>query len=220
LKPEIVITADGSSTLYSQAIDEHYHSTFGAIQESMHVFINAGLLTCKKNIINIFEVGFGTGLNCLLTYIHTRNTSQKVNYYSIEKYPLATDLALSLNYPEILGEDQQIFLQMHQSEWDKDVKLSLNFTLHKISGDLITFDCNHLPFPDLIYFDAFSPEKQPQLWDLSVFEKIHSRSHPGSILVTYCAKGSVRRSLNQAGFSTERIPGPPGKREMLRASVL
>lgn len=220
MKPEIIKTADGSDTLYVKDIDEHYHSTFGAVQESMHIFINAGLLTCPSTSLTIFEAGFGTGLNAWLTFLQSFKNGLQIRYYSIEKYPLSGEIYKSLNYPLYLNEGKDAFLKIHEASWNTEVKLSDNFSLHKTEGDLTTFDFGLLPDIDLIYFDAFSPDKQPGLWEESIFRSLYGRTSPGGKLVTYCAKGSVRRALIASGFTTERIPGPPGKREMLRATKL
>jgi tRNA U34 5-methylaminomethyl-2-thiouridine-forming methyltransferase MnmC len=220
LKQEIIKTADGSDTLYVKDIDEHYHSTFGAIQESMHVFINAGLLTCDKTSLTVFEAGFGTGLNVWLTFLHSLKNGLKIRYSSIEKYPLSSELYESLNYPLCLDEKKDTFLRIHKASWNDEIKLSDNFSLHKFQSDLTNFDFSPIQDIDLIYFDAFSPEKQPELWDEAIFRSLYDHTSARGKLVTYCAKGSVRRSLIKAGFITERIPGPPGKREMLRATKL
>jgi tRNA U34 5-methylaminomethyl-2-thiouridine-forming methyltransferase MnmC len=215
--PEIVKTEDGSDTLFATEVGEYYHSTFGAIQESMHVFINAGFRECDQPFINIFEVGFGTGLNAYLTLLEIINSGKKVRYIAVEKNPLPLDLWSVLNYSKILeGGNQNLFRLLHEANWNIEVKIVENFSILKISTDLIALDYSAFPLFDLIYFDAFSPEKQPELWNLSVFQQLANHCAPNSKLVTYCAKGSVRRSIAEAGFSPERIPGPPGKREMLR----
>lgn len=218
LSPELIRTSDGSDSLYIVSLDEHYHSTFGAVQESIHVFINAGLLTFTSSPITIFEVGFGTGLNAWLTLLQSVRSGQKINYICIEKFPLSRELFETLNYPAFLGENPDIFLQMHQSPWNEKVQLTEQFNLYKISGDLINLNYSLLPQFDLVYFDAFSPEKQPELWEIDIFKKLFSQTSHNGKLVTYCAKGSVRRALKESGYITERIAGPPGKREMLRAS--
>jgi tRNA U34 5-methylaminomethyl-2-thiouridine-forming methyltransferase MnmC len=186
----------------------------------MHVFINAGLLTCSKTSLTVFEAGFGTGLNAWLTFLQSLKNGLKIRYYSIEKYPLSGEIYESLNYPFSLNEEEDAFLRIHLASWNDEVKLSDNFILHKIQGDLTNFDFTLIQDIDLIYFDAFSPEKQPELWDEAIFNSLYARTSLGGKLVTYCAKGSVRRSLIKAGFIVERIPGPPGKREMLRAVKL
>ncbi len=218
MKPEIIKTADGSDTLYVRNIDEHYHSTFGAVQESRHVFIEAGLLTCQHSPLTIFEAGFGTGLNAWLTFLESSKKGLDIHYFSIEKYPLSDEIIESLNYSSYLDDKTGTFSGMHKAPWNEEIKLSDHFILHKISGDLATFDFDLIPELDLIFFDAFSPEKQPELWDLSIFNSLYAHTSWNGKLVTYCAKGSVRRALNHSGFVTERIPGPPGKREMLRAT--
>lgn len=214
--PEIKITADGSCTLYREEIDETYHSTHGAIQESEHVFINAGLKRCTKKEISILELGFGTGLNAYLTYIFTNeNQNLKIFYTAIEKFPIDHELVMQLNYTKFKGNDQ-IFNQLHLCEWGKALKISENFFIEKIKTDFTGY--NHKKNYDLIYFDAFSPDKQPEMWTEDIFRELYLHSNSGAILTTYCAKGDVRRAMKAAGFNVERLSGPPGKREMLRAT--
>jgi tRNA U34 5-methylaminomethyl-2-thiouridine-forming methyltransferase MnmC len=212
LKREVRITDDGSSTIFIPALNENYHSTHGAIQESMHVFIEAGLNQNNSQSINIFEVGFGTGLNCVLTHVYSRG--RKILYNAIEKFPVDNDLLNQLNYGEIA--DKTFFQILHQSPWDIEMEAAPGFIMRKITGDISEFN------PDikynLIYFDAFAPEVQPELWTPVIFEKMYNMLDPGGILTTYCAKGEVRRTMQKCGFKVERLPGPPGKREMLRAS--
>jgi len=215
----IIKTADGSDTLFVAELDEHYHSTFGAVQESLHVFIEAGLHIKNESPLTIFEVGFGTGLNAFLTYIDTFKSGQSIRYITIEKYPVPRNTWELLNYPKLLSKDNSdIFRAMHLSRWNEKVNIAENFELTKIYNDLTVFDFDLQPLFDLIYFDAFSPEKQPELWETAIFKKLYSNTAPFGKLVTYCAKGSVRRALQASGYNTERIPGPPGKREILRAS--
>ena len=215
---EITRTLDGSDTLYLADIDEHYHSTFGAIQESMHVFIRSGFDFCPKPEIRILEIGLGTGLNCLLTWMAGRDSGKVVQYFAVEKYPLPAGILKNLNYGErFTPAEADIFSDIHNCAWNCNVQIDDSFVLHKIEADLLNLNFSDLPNFDLIYFDAFSPEKQPELWNLYIFETLFQQMSANGILVTYCAKGSVRRNLQAAGFSTERIPGPPGKREMLRA---
>jgi tRNA U34 5-methylaminomethyl-2-thiouridine-forming methyltransferase MnmC len=217
--PIIVKTADGSDTLFVSELNEHYHSTFGAFQESKHIFIEAGLHKCKQPSINLFEVGFGTGLNAYLTALECPRTNQTILYICIEKYPLPLEIWTTLNYSEFIPEGNSLLFKMiHQAKWNEIVKITDNFSLLKLSADLLHVDYSKLPLFDLIYFDAFSPEKQPELWNTSVFTQMASNSESMAILVTYCAKGVVRRSLIAAGFTVERIPGPPGKREILRGT--
>jgi tRNA U34 5-methylaminomethyl-2-thiouridine-forming methyltransferase MnmC len=210
---QIQLTADGSHTLFIPGMDEHYHSVNGAIQESCHVFIKAGLQR-MKNSVRILEIGFGTGLNAFLTLL---NTDIPVEYYTIELYPLSFDMVCSLNYGQILCPGkEELFLSLHTAAWDTPVHITDLFTLHKIQGD-----SNTCALPEgigLVYFDAFAPGKQPGMWNQAIFNKLYQSMIQNGILTTYCAKGSVRRMMQEAGYSVERIPGPPGKREMLRAT--
>ena len=214
MKRTIQLTDDGSHTIYIPEMDEHFHSVHGAIQESMHVFIENGLKACTKSPLNLLEIGFGTGLNALLSFL---NRGEKViNYYSLEKFPLPKEEYSQLNYAENHSSDiQKIFLQMHQCEWEKPHELAENFSLTKINGDLKTIDFSNLPTFDLVYFDAFAPNKQPALWTDAIFEKISAHCRLGAIFTTYCAKGDVRRSLQKHGFAMQRLAGPPGKKHIL-----
>lgn len=215
LKP--VETEDGSHTLYVPSLDENYHSTHGAIQESRHVFIEAGFKATTETELTIFEVGFGTGLNALLTLNEARKTGKKINYISIEKYPLNDSVWSTLNYTEQLNyETKEDYELLHKAQWGSSQQITDNFSLLKIEADLKSFNFDQLPKTNLIYFDAFAPGKQPRLWTSQIFENIAHRTVEKGILVTYCAKGEVRRNLQSAGFIMERLPGPPGKREMLR----
>jgi tRNA U34 5-methylaminomethyl-2-thiouridine-forming methyltransferase MnmC len=218
MERKIIITADGSHSIFIPSMDENYHSVHGAIGESMHVFINAGLHQCKHQHLRIFEVGFGTGLNALLTLIEASKSKISVHYTGIEKYPLTSEEYLTLNYPEIIGEDyKESFIKMHTCEWGKDEKINNNFIIKKINADLTHYEFDEDCIFDLVYFDAFAPNKQPDLWNTDIYRKIYNNCSEGAILVTYCAKGIVRRELVSAGFTAERLPGPPGKFEMLRA---
>ncbi|MDA3879181.1 MAG: tRNA (5-methylaminomethyl-2-thiouridine)(34)-methyltransferase MnmD [Prolixibacteraceae bacterium] len=218
MKRHIIKTEDGSHSFYVPELDEHFHSTHGAIQESQHVFIQSGLKQIKKETINIFEVGFGTGLNTLLTIIESDKTNQNINYYSIEKYPLTNTEYTQLNYSKLTGFNcNPTFLSMHDCEWGKTIKLTTNFLFTKIRGDINAYQFTECPLFDLIYYDAFAPNKQNGVWDKAIFELIYKHCAPGAVLVTYCARGEVRRTLQSVGFKTEKVAGPPGKREMLRA---
>ncbi len=213
---ELKVTEDGSTTLFVKELNEHYHSIHGAIQESMHVFIEAGLKQIDKKDIRIFEMGLGTGLNCLLSMIQT--TNQSVFYHAVEENPLPYSISEKLNYCESLNLEPDIiqqFYELHHSDWDTDVTLRTGYILKKERVDILQFTTKQ-KF-DLIYFDAFSPEVQPSLWSSDVFQNMYNILDNNGILVTYCAKGSVRRTMKSCGFLVERIPGPPGKREMLRA---
>lgn len=214
---EFVITEDGSHTIYLPEMDEHYHSTHGAIQESLHIYINQGLLQVPKQEISILEIGFGTGLNAYLTYAFADIKNLVINYLSIEKYPLPEIDYLKLNYPQnIFPEYGDVFNELHRSKWDSMVEISPTFSLTKIHADLLDFKFNELPQFDLVYYDAFAPGKQPEMWTDEVINKVASTVEKDGILVTYCAKGSVRRAFSSAGFQMERIPGPIGKKEILK----
>ena len=219
IKPERIQTDDGSDTLYLAGISEHYHSTFGAIQESRHVFIESGLKNCPKSTLTIFEVGFGTGLNAYLTLLEALSSKQKINYITVEKYPLDAEIWESLNYPSLISEGSvDLFQAIHRSAWNEKVRINDYLTIMKLSSDIADLDYSKLPAFDLIYFDAFSPDKQPELWAKPILNQIKRHCNQNGIFVTYCAKGEVRRNLVAVGFIVERLPGPPGKREMLRAT--
>ncbi len=212
----IAKTADGSHTLYVPEIDEYYHSVHGAIQESVHVFIKNGLEYSSANPARIFEAGFGTGLNALLACISAAAGRRKVFYTSIEKHPLPETIAASLNYAGILGKEAgHLFELIHSCEWDRPVEIGGNFTLHKIRGDLVSEEVEGVY--DLIFFDAFGPGKQPEIWAPEVFTKISGITGPGGIFMTYSVKGEVKRALRANGFAVSLLPGPPGKRHILRA---
>jgi tRNA U34 5-methylaminomethyl-2-thiouridine-forming methyltransferase MnmC len=217
-----VITADNSSTLYVPELDEHYHSTHGAIQESKHVFIKKGLsflISKGYGEIKIFEVGFGTGLNALLSWIEAESQKIRVEYYSIEKYPVPISLALDLNYSDLLGLETNEYMQkLHSSPWDELTVLSPYFSVKKIKGELQTFESDG-GF-DLVYYDAFGPRAQPEMWLDQLLKKSVDLLKSGGVWVSYCAKGQVKRDLKSTGLALEAIPGPPGKREMTRGSKL
>jgi tRNA U34 5-methylaminomethyl-2-thiouridine-forming methyltransferase MnmC len=211
-------TLDGSTTFFVPELDEHFHSINGAVQESAHVFIKTGLNAVINKKITLFEVGFGTGLNALMTFIETQRNQITVEYFAIEKYPLTFSEYNQLDYSQSLGADYKaIFQQMHHCNWNEATEINHGFKLTKIEADLINFDIKKLPPIDLIYFDAFAPDKQPELWTADIFKKLYKSCNNGAILSTYSAKGEIRRRLVAAGFEVKRLPGPPGKREMLRA---
>ena len=212
---QIEKTADGSHTFFVPELDEHYHSTNGAVTESKHVFIENGLNQTDKKDISILEIGFGTGLNAILSYLEAKSKNICIHYTTIELYPIEESQAKQLNFSDQTGIDSSIFNSLHSCEWGKDICIDSFFTLHKIKDDFTKrrFD----RFFDLIYFDAFAPDKQPEMWTSEIFSHLFEQTASGGILTTYCAKGSVRRMLQAAGYVTERLPGPPGKREMLRA---
>lgn len=218
MERKIIVTEDGSHSLFIPEMGENYHSVHGAIQESVHVFINAGLKHCEKENINILEIGFGTGLNALLTLKEALASGKMIYYTGIEKYPLEKEEYEMLNYGEILGgEMNKYFSDMHKFDWGIDVEISKKFALKKIKADLTTLIFEKEASYDLVYFDAFAPNKQPGMWNTEIYSKIFEKCNAGAVFVTYCAKGIVRRELQSVGFKVERLKGPPGKFEMLRA---
>ena len=220
MQTRLEITSDGSHTLFVPELNEHYHSTFGAVQESMLVFIQSGFDKINKTIVpvHILEMGFGTGLNAFLTCIEADKSSRQVHYTGMEKFPLSDKIIKQLNYPEILDPSFfEIFRLLHHVAWDQEIRITANFTLHKIEKGIHEVFLNPETF-DLVYYDAFGPEVQPELWTDEIFRKIASAMKPDGILVTYSAKGSVRRALKSAGFEVEKLPGPTGKREITQAT--
>jgi tRNA U34 5-methylaminomethyl-2-thiouridine-forming methyltransferase MnmC len=214
-KPEIVKTEDGSHTLRHHKIPELYHSKHGAIQESMHVFIKEGLLQIDKPEIKILEIGFGTGLNALLTWMH-KPDGTKIDYIAIDKYPLEEAIWKKLNYPKEVGHGAKTrFEALHKSEWGEAQKLSDDFTIEKREMDFFKYKTDR--YNDLIYFDAFAPTVQPEFWEAELLNEMFKSLRNDGILVTYCSKGSFQRHLKACGFKVEKIAGPPGKREMIRA---
>ena len=212
-------TADGSPTLYRADIDEHYHSVKGALAESLHVYLESGWRKAAETHrpVRVFEVGFGSGMNAAITASAALEDGIPTEYYSAELYPLpkeTTDL-ISDGIPE---EYQEALAEVNHSPWNECTRINPFFTLMKMEADLLTIE---LPAElDAVFFDAFAPEKQPEMWDEAIFRRLYAAMRPGAVLTTYCAKGSIRRMLQQIGFLTERLPGPPGgKREILRASV-
>lgn len=228
LSREIIVTEDGSTTIFIPEWNESYHSKHGAIQEAYHVFIRNGLdFFSKKNEISLLEIGFGTGLNALITYCETLNSNQKINYTGIEKFPVSIDEFFHLNYTKALLDFntdlkvsseslEQYYQKLMEADWAAFVPISNQFYLKKIQADFLKFDYPKNEF-DLIYFDAFGARVQPELWTEELFEKLYKSLKKDGILTTYSAKGSVRRALISVGFQVEKKPGPPGKREMLVA---
>jgi tRNA U34 5-methylaminomethyl-2-thiouridine-forming methyltransferase MnmC len=218
MKRQIILTADGSHTIAVPDMNVMYHSRYGAIGESIHVFIEAGLqyLVNRSGTqpINLFEMGFGTGLNAFLTAIEAEKLKRKIHYTVVEQYPITVGEASGLNYSERLHHEE-LFTILHQCPWNEDVVISNWFTLRKVQADLVRFSTNQLFH--LIYYDAFAPAAQPGLWTNEVFQKLYNLLLPGGVLVTYCARGAVRRAMIATGFKVTKLPGPKGKREMLRA---
>ncbi|MDD4847739.1 MAG: tRNA (5-methylaminomethyl-2-thiouridine)(34)-methyltransferase MnmD [Bacteroidales bacterium] len=219
MKRELMMTQDGSHTIFIPELNEHYHSTHGAIAEAQHVFIQAGCqyFVDKYHDINILEIGFGTGLNAVLTEFFSQQHHFSIHYTAIEAFPLANEILQQLNYSQFDSIHHNVFDKIHQIAWnDEFQEISPNFWMQK---QHIMLE-NYSPLSDyfdLIYFDAFAPDIQPILWEKSIFEKLFRCLKNGGILTTYSAKGEVRRNMQSVGFLVERLPGALGKREMLRA---
>lgn len=226
LKREVISTEDGSSTLFIPEWNESYHSKHGAIQEAYHVFIRNGFeLLSDRNEISILEIGFGTGLNALITLAESQSDNQKINYTSLEKYPISNEELKLLNYPQVLVEFnpnlkkeilEKFYGDLMDSKWEEFQQIDKNFHLKKIQTDFLEYKYPENQF-DLIYFDAFGARVQPELWTQELFQKIYNSMKRNSVFSTYSSKGSVRRALIEVGFKVEKHPGPPGKREMLIA---
>lgn len=219
MKREIIVTKDGSTTIYFPDINETYHSKFGAILESNHVFIDMGFkLFSDKPEVSILELGFGTGLNALLTIIEAAKNKQNIFYTGVDAYPVALAEIEQLNFVSELNEqiDQKLFDKMHTSNWGEQIKLTDNFFLTKKEQFFQQIDDQNAF--DLIYFDAFGYRIEPELWSKDIFEKMYSALKPNGVLVTYACRSSIKLDMISIGFKVEKLPGAPGKREMLRAS--
>ncbi len=213
---KLVKTNDGSNTIINTSLNESYHSINGAINESEHIFINNGLKRINKKAFKILEIGFGTGLNALLTKIYCEKNNVEIIYHTIDNLPMPNKVYSLLNYSHQLKIDNNQFLKIHDSSWEEEIKLSEFFTIKKIN-----FDFNKICFKekyDLVYFDAFSPSKQIEIWNEVNFQKLFKCINNKGILITYCAKGIVKRTLKKVGFDTTPLPGPEGKREITLAS--
>ena len=217
MERKIIKTSDGSLSVYLPEWDENYHSKHGAIQEAYHVFIRNGLDLFKDgSSLSILEMGFGTGLNCFISLLEAIKRDLKIDYVGLEGYPLEIGMVSELHYPRQLGAEDQLkaFDLMQTAEWEAPIKPISNFTLTK--REMMFEDFQGKEAFDLIYFDAFGARVQPELWTEDIFKKMYDALTKNGILVTYAAKGSVRRAMQAVGFRVERLPGPPGKREMLR----
>ena len=214
---KIISTSDGSDTLYVPELNEHYHSTFGALRESNHVFIEYGYKSTSCNPVRILEVGFGTGLNTFLTLLESLNDKRMVFYVGVEKYPLPSSIYKKLNYRTLFPVNKGSYFDIiHEGNWGITCRITDNFSLLKLKKDFINMG-TRLAF-DIIYFDAFAPEKQPEMWSYDVLSLVSSITKPGGIFVTYSAKGQMRRDLKQLGFKVENPEGPPGKKHITRAA--
>jgi tRNA U34 5-methylaminomethyl-2-thiouridine-forming methyltransferase MnmC len=216
---KIIETADGSTSFYNEELDETYHSRHGAIQESSHVFIGAGLLTVAElqKEISILEMGFGTGLNAWLTAVKAVELELKIKYTTLEAFPISNEQVNKMNYSDWgKGETQKlIFSKIQEVPWEESSEIDQHFSIKKIKRKFENYHA--VEEFDLIYFDAFGPDIQPELWSDVIFRNMFKALKPGGILVTYSVNGSARRAMKSAGFIVEKIPGPPGKREMSRA---
>ncbi|PKA82188.1 tRNA U34 5-methylaminomethyl-2-thiouridine-forming methyltransferase MnmC [Ulvibacter sp. MAR_2010_11] len=219
MKREIRITGDGSVTIHLPEWNEQYHSIHGAIAEAQHVFIKNGLhFYAAQNPgqpVSILEIGFGTGLNAFLTLLEAEKLSLSINYTGTEAYPVAPSEIVQLNYAENLNASAHHFNKLHEVPWETTSEIIKQFNLTK--QKLYFSEINVFKHYDLIYFDAFGARVQPELWTEAIFQKMFDALKENGVLVTYSAKGSVRRAMQAVGFTVERLPGPPGKREMLRA---
>jgi len=224
MKRELLITSDGSTTIHLPDWNEQYHSKHGAIQEAQHVFIKNGLHHfCKRKEhkhakISILEIGFGTGLNAFVTFLEAQKSDLEIDYVGVEAYPVSRSETENLNYISVLNAASfaKEFTEMHTSTWEEKVCISEKFQL--IKRKQFFEDITDKNTFNLIYFDAFGARNQPELWTETIFEKMFFALKKNGVLVTYSAKGSVRRALQTVGFTVERLNGPPGKREMLRAT--
>ena len=217
MRREIITTADGSTTIHLPDWNENYHSKHGAIQEAEHVFIQNGLSLFENKPISLLEIGFGTGLNAFITYLKSKEFNMVIDYIGVEAYPVAADEITSMNYVNTLNaaSESAVFETMHSSLWETRNKISEHFSLTKRQQFFDAIDDENRF--DLIYFDAFGYRVQPELWSTEIFHKMHTALKTNGILVTYAARGVVKRSMIEVGFTVEKLPGPPGKREMFRA---
>jgi tRNA U34 5-methylaminomethyl-2-thiouridine-forming methyltransferase MnmC len=238
LKRKIITTADDSKTIHIIDWNENYHSKHGAIQEANHVFIKNGLYhfyseqsishsernLCHSELvsesiknISILEMGFGTGLNAFITCLEAEKLKLKIDYVGVEAYPISTEEVSALNYAELISEkDSQIFVKLHETQWEVSIQITSKFTITKRKQ--LFKDIKDIKQYDIIYFDAFGARVQPELWTANIFKIMYMALKPNGVLVTYSAKGSVRRAMQSVGFSVERLEGPLGKREMLRGT--
>jgi len=220
---QLIVTADGSHTFALKGIEEHYHSVFGALQESRHVYIENGLkkILEYQDSAKVLEIGFGTGLNALLTFMEGQALNASIIYHTLEPYPLNSQEYSTLNYPQLLGgkDTDQVFLKLHESPWNKETAISKGFLFRKLPVPLLDAKLSS-GYYDLVYYDAFGPEVQPEMWEMAMFKKMHAALRTGGVLTTYCSKGGVRRGLKQTGFYVSKMPGPAGKRDITYAQKL
>lgn len=217
MKREIILTKDGSSSIFLPEMNETYHSRFGAIQEAKHVFIKNGLSLINDKSVSILEIGFGTGLNAFITFLEAQKTNQQINYVGVEAHPVELDIVSNLNYVSELNaiEQQNVFDLLHQSNWEVENTIEPNFNLTKRQQKFEAI--SDLDKYNLIYFDAFGFDVQPELWSDAIFKTMYKALLPKGILVTYACRTVIKKAMIEAGFKVEKLPGAPGKREMLRA---
>ncbi|AWA30714.1 SAM-dependent methyltransferase [Flavobacterium magnum] len=220
MKREIITTSDGSTTIHLPEWEESYHSKHGAIQEAYHVFIKNGLSLFNGKSVSILEIGFGTGLNAFITFLESEKHSQQIGYTGVEAYPVSAAEVSSMNYVTALQADRylKVFDSMHAGPWGVKISLSDWFSLTK--KQQFFHEVDDVQAYDLIYFDAFGFRVQPELWSLEIFAKMHRALKPEGTLVTYAARGIIKKNMQDAGFSIEKLAGPPGKREMFRATAI
>lgn len=217
MKREIIQTEDGSTTIHLPEWNESYHSKHGAIQEAYHVFIKNGLSLFKGKSVAVLEIGFGTGLNAFITFLEAPKMLQQIDYVGVEAYPVLSDEAVQMNYVSELNANSElaIFNQMHQCSWEEKQVITADFSLTK--RQQLFQDISDENAFDLVYFDAFGFRVQPELWSLEIFKKMYKAMKSGGVLVTYACRSSIKKAMLESGFKVEKLPGAPGKREMLRA---
>ena len=220
LEREILHTHDGSTTIHIKEWDECYHSKFGAIQEAQHVFIKNGLSLFNDQTVSILEIGFGTGLNAFITFLESKKIGLTVDYVGIDAYPISHQEVKQMNYvSELKAEsDEAIFEKMHCCDWEEKICLTTDFDLTKRKQ--FFHEIKHIDKFDLIYFDAFGYRVQPELWTLEIFKIMYKALKQKGVLVTYAARSIIKKNMLEAGFAVEKLQGPPGKREMFRATKL
>jgi len=217
MKREVVDTGDGSKTIRIIDLEENYHSSHGALQEAMHVFIENGLKATDKKDLNIFEMGFGTGLNAFITGVVAKDIGKHVFYQGVEAYPVSKEELEALSYSNLLGEEnKEVFDRVHDVEWERKQIISDHLEVLKNESKLEDLSLQD-NFFDVIYYDAFGPRTQSEVWSVNLFQKMYDSLKKGAFLVTYCAQGQVKRNMKAVGFEIEKLAGPPGKREMTRA---
>jgi len=208
-------TPDGSYTIYNSELNENYHSEFGAQTESNYVYIKQGLSIIQKKVIHVFEMGFGTGLNAYLAWTYAQEYNKIVHFISIEKFPVSVDFLPVPSFIDNRMDSVTAWNNIQQAAWNSTRNVDNSFILTKLNVDIADFE--HYSTYDIIFYDAFAPSVQPELWTPVIFKALHSRLNPEGILVTYSSAGIVKRALISAGFTLQRLPGPPGKKHMLRA---